>query len=110
MTYQVIRVGWKAFSQINTIEEVYIGEGVTTICTAAFDCCRGLKVVHLPDSLVEIERIAFQKCPLERLYIGSSLTTVLGDNFTEKDLQEIADALGLKLEISFIDPETGEKI
>jgi len=32
------------------------------------------------------------------------------DNFTEKDLQEIADALGLKLEISFIDPETGEKI
>ena len=32
------------------------------------------------------------------------------DNFTEKDLQEIADALGLKLEISFVDPETGEKI
>ena len=32
------------------------------------------------------------------------------DNFTEKDLQEIADALGLRLEISFIDPETGEKI
>ena len=24
--------------------------------------------------------------------------------------EEIADALGLKLEISFIDPETGEKI
>ena len=32
------------------------------------------------------------------------------DNFTEKDLREIADALGLVLEISFIDPETGEKI
>ena len=32
------------------------------------------------------------------------------DNFSEKDLQEIADALGLRLEISFIDPETGEKI
>lgn len=32
------------------------------------------------------------------------------DNFSERDLQEIADALGLKLEISFIDPETGEKI
>lgn len=32
------------------------------------------------------------------------------DNFTEKDLRAIAEALGLKLEISFIDPETGEKI
>ena len=32
------------------------------------------------------------------------------DNFTETDLQEIAEALGLKLEISFVDPETGEKI
>ena len=32
------------------------------------------------------------------------------DNFTETDLREIADALGLRLEISFVDPETGEKI
>jgi len=32
------------------------------------------------------------------------------DNFTETDLREIADALGLQLEITFIDPETGKKI
>ena len=32
------------------------------------------------------------------------------DNFTETDLREIAEALGLNLEISFVDPETGEKI
>lgn len=32
------------------------------------------------------------------------------DNFTEKDLREIAEALGLRLEISFVDPETGEKV
>ena len=32
------------------------------------------------------------------------------DNFSERELREIADALGLKLEISFINPETGEKI
>ena len=32
------------------------------------------------------------------------------DNFTETDLREIAAALGLDLEISFVDPETGEKI
>ncbi len=32
------------------------------------------------------------------------------DNFTETDLREIAAALGLDLDISFIDPTTGEKI
>ena len=32
------------------------------------------------------------------------------DNFSERDLQEIADALGLRLEIVFVDPETGEKV
>ena len=32
------------------------------------------------------------------------------DNFTEADLRAIAEALGLKLEIALIDPETGEKI
>jgi len=32
------------------------------------------------------------------------------DNFTETDLREIAEALGLNLEISFVDSETGEKI
>jgi len=32
------------------------------------------------------------------------------DNFTETDLREIAEALGLQLEISFVNPETGERI
>ena len=31
------------------------------------------------------------------------------DNFTETDLREIAAALGLELNVDFIDPETGEK-
>ena len=32
------------------------------------------------------------------------------DNFTESDLQEIAAALGLKVDIAFYDPDTGEKV
>jgi len=32
------------------------------------------------------------------------------DNFTEKDLREIAAALGLEIDIHFIDPQTGEKV
>ena len=32
------------------------------------------------------------------------------DNFSEKELCEIANALGLKLEISFVNPDTGERI
>ena len=32
------------------------------------------------------------------------------DNFTETDLREIAEALGLRLDIAFIDPETNERV
>ena len=32
------------------------------------------------------------------------------DNFSERELREIAAALGLELQISFVNPETGEKI
>lgn len=32
------------------------------------------------------------------------------DNFTETELREIAAALGLELDIAFIDPETGERV
>ena len=32
------------------------------------------------------------------------------DNFSETDLREIAQALGLRLDISFVDPETGERV
>ena len=32
------------------------------------------------------------------------------DNFTESDLREVAEALGLRLEITFINPETNEHI
>ena len=32
------------------------------------------------------------------------------DNFSEAELQAIAQVLGLTLEIAFIDPETGEKV
>lgn len=32
------------------------------------------------------------------------------DNFNERELREIAAALGLRLDISFVDPETGGKV
>ncbi len=32
------------------------------------------------------------------------------DNFTETDLREIAEALGARLDIAFLDKETGERL
>lgn len=32
------------------------------------------------------------------------------DDFCESELREIAAALGLKVDIAFIDPETGERV
>ncbi|MBP3428088.1 MAG: helix-turn-helix transcriptional regulator [Clostridia bacterium] len=70
-------------------------------------------------SMTEAIRVALVRCgnlsesELARR-LGISPQSLHGkmkrDNFHESDLREIAQALGLKLEISFVHPETGEKI
>ena len=69
--------------------------------------------------MTESIRVALVKCGniseaelARRLYTTSQnlYNKLKRDNFSERELREIAQALGLKLEISFINPETGEKI
>jgi len=69
--------------------------------------------------MTESIRIALVKCgnisesELARR-IGVSPQNLHGkfkrDNFSETELREIAEALGLKLDISFINPDTGERV
>ena len=70
-------------------------------------------------SMTEAIRIALVKCGniseaelARRLEISPQNfhNKMKRDNFTESDLREIAAALGLELEINFINVETGEKI
>lgn len=69
--------------------------------------------------MTESIRVALVKCGnlseaelARRLYMTPQnlYNKMKRDNFSEKELHAIAEALGLKLEISFVNPETGEKI
>lgn len=46
----------------SSVEEVYLGEGVSYIGNNAFLYCRGLTSISLPSSLTSIGRYAFQGC------------------------------------------------
>lgn len=61
-TYQVTRIGWRAFYGCKDITVVDIPEGITSIGEAAFCSCTNLENVDLPNSLVSIEGSAFSYC------------------------------------------------
>ena len=70
-------------------------------------------------SMTEAIRIALVKCGniseaelARRLEISPQNfhNKMKRDNFTESDLRGIAAALGLKVDIRFIDPQTGERV
>lgn len=61
-TYQVTRIGWRAFYGCRDVTVVDIPEGITSIGEAAFCSCVNLENVDLPNSLVSIEESAFSYC------------------------------------------------
>ncbi len=84
LNYHVTRVGWKAFTDCDHLERIYIGEGVREIGISAFAYCNNLQQVYLPDSIEVIERAAFMRdTSLTRLFLGRNLKRVderiLGD-------------------------------
>lgn len=53
-------VEWHAYRE--AIQEVYIGNGITTVCTFAFRDCINLHTVRFPDTLKKIQLDAFSGC------------------------------------------------
>ena len=54
------------------LTEVYVPEGVEWIRPRAFQMCRNLRTVHLPQSLTHIEMKVFEDCPLEDIYYAGT--------------------------------------
>lgn len=72
----VTRIADNAFIRCNTIESVYIPEGVEWIGAFAF-MDSGLKELYLPDSVREISYSAFSNCPnLESIAVGTGLSRI----------------------------------
>ncbi len=71
----------------NSIEEIVVSEGITTIETGAFKGCSELRKVTLPKSLISIESDAFRECKkLEMVCFN-------GENNTDGSDAEEADGL-----------------
>jgi len=58
----VRKIGYRAFSGLQTVVEIVIPEGVNKIETFAFCECRNLEKIELPESVTEIEQGAVWKC------------------------------------------------
>ncbi len=64
------------------IPRVYQGLPVTTICGWAFDCCKSIVRVIIPDSVTTIGDAAFQDCSsLIDIVIPASVTTIGMNSF-----------------------------
>ena len=65
------------FNGNKSIEEIVIGDGVTSIGYNAFSGCSGLASVEIPNSVTSIEGFAFSGCSgLTSITIPNSVTTI----------------------------------
>lgn len=75
--YCVTRIGDNAFQGCKELTSVVIPEGVTSIGKFAFDTCEKLTSVVIPDSVTTIEQSAFVRCmALQSITIPNSVTTI----------------------------------
>lgn len=77
ITYQVTRIGNNAFQGCKELTLIDIPEGITSIGTFAFNGCTRLENVDLPNSLVTLERFAFYSCySFTSFHIPRNLTEI----------------------------------
>lgn len=73
-SFRDVEVPWKEVKQ--KIHAVEIGEGVTNVGAYAFNFCRSLTQVLLPESLEEIGTYAFHSTGIKHLIIPAGVSTI----------------------------------
>ena len=70
-------IGYAAFNQCLSLEDVYIEDGVTTLGRRMFDCCVAMKHLRLPNTITEIPYGMLWQCEsLEEFIIPNTVTKV----------------------------------
>ena len=69
-------IGESAFWNCNGITNLSFSSGIETIGDGAFAYCGGLQEVGFPSTLISIGSGAFRGCPIKRLELPASLTSI----------------------------------
>ncbi|MDB4798463.1 leucine-rich repeat protein [Verrucomicrobia bacterium] len=78
----VTSIGDFAFQLCRNLTEVIIPDSITNIGQGAFSSCKGLKAVSIPDSVVELRIRVFEYCDnMESVTLGGRLTSIGGSAF-----------------------------
>lgn len=76
-TYNVVRVGYRAFSSSRDLLSVSLPSSIKSIESYAFEDCKALLSVELPEDLEELGSHAFYNCKLlKSVKIPKKLTTI----------------------------------
>ena len=74
-------------------------EGAEKIEEAAFQYCKKLKNIYLPDTLVEIEKCSFEDTGIEFLIIPQSVLSIGEDNFPQNsNIAVLSDSTAINLD------------
>ena len=90
----VKEIGYAVFNGCSYVKDLTL-LGIVIVCspshTRAFDGCSGLKKIYIPESVIEIEDVAFSFCKsLERIEVSEiSFTVVSGITFFYKNFRKI---------------------
>ena len=77
--------GW--FSSNAFLETVELHEGITKICSKAFE--HSVSRLELPESLVELEECAFEGCEVQTMELPDGLTELPDDSFSYSDIVHV---------------------
>lgn len=85
--------------KINLIKSVTIKDGVTSICSNAFNYCKSLTSITIPESVIEIGSRAFNGCiNLSSITIPKGVTSIGGSTFSDcENLKSISFSENSKL-------------
>ena len=76
-TYNVVSIEPYAFQNDNTIERLYVSDGIEQIGNYAFNTCLNLEKVFLPNSVTVIGKASFAYCEkLQTITLGAGVTEI----------------------------------
>lgn len=91
-TYKVVQIGGDAFNGCKYMTSISIPETITKIGDGAFQYCEGLESIVIPNSVISVGKKVFANCPnLREVTLGTSVKMLGGQDmfFRSKNIKAI---------------------